>query len=398
MDEHVIRNYVRHPEVFVSGEGAVLRDEAGHQWIDMLGGIAVSALGHGHPRLVAALREQVGKVLHVSNLYRHPFTEDVAARLARLTGLDAVYFCNSGAEANEAAIKLARKHQRMRGKPEQVGLVAVEGGFHGRTLGALSLTANPAYREPFGPLIPSVRYVPRDDVGALEAAFADAPAAFVVEPIQGEAGIVELDRGFLARARELCRETGALFVADEVQTGCGRTGTFLRSQALDLTPDVVTLAKPLAAGVPVGAMVVRESLASVLVPGDHGSTFAGGPLALCAAQVLLDELENGLQERVVEAGQHLGQRLARMAARFAGIVQDVRGHGLMRALHLPDHAAAVQKALHARRVITNSTGDAVRFLPAFVITHAETDRAMDALEDVLDELSTAAPAASSQNT
>jgi len=387
MDEHVIKNYVRQPEVFVSGDGALLRDQDGNEWLDLLGGIAVNALGHAHPGLVAALREQAGNVLHLSNLYRHPFTEDVAGRLARLTGLDAVYFCNSGAEANEAALKLARKHQRLQGRAEQTGFVSVEGGFHGRTMGALSITANARYREPFGPLIPGVTIVPRHDRAALEAAFAQPPAAFVVEPIQGEAGIKELDPAYLDHARALCRATGALFVADEVQTGCGRTGTFLRSQALGLDPDVVTLAKPLGGGVPIGAMVVAEPLAGVLVPGDHGSTFAGGPLALCAAQVLLRELEDGLQEQVVESGGYLRAGLEQLAADFPHAVAAVRGVGLMLALHLPDHAAAVQQKLHREhRILANNTGDAVRFLPPYVIRREQLDRTLVALRTVLASL------------
>ena len=284
MDEHVIRTYARAEEVFVSGQGAVLRDADGREYLDMLGGIAVSALGHAHPELVAALRQQVGEVLHTSNLYRHPHTEAVAGLIADLTGLDAVFFTNSGAEATEAALKIARKHQRQTGAADRTGFVALEGGFHGRTLGALSVTHTPAYRAPFEPLVPGTQFVPPGDVAALESALANHPAALILEPIQGESGVVELPTNYLQTARALCSSTGTVLIHDEVQCGSGRTGTFLAADHADVQPDIVTLAKPIAAGLPMGMAVVRSELAGALVPGDHGSTFAGGPLA-CRAGV-----------------------------------------------------------------------------------------------------------------
>jgi acetylornithine/succinyldiaminopimelate/putrescine aminotransferase len=228
MDEHVLSTYKRADEVFVRGEGARLWDKDGRMWLDFLGGIAVSALGHDHPRLVAALSDQLGKLIHTSNLFRHPYTEELATRVARLTGLEAVFFTNSGAEAVEAALKIARKRQRMLGHPERMGFVALEGSFHGRTMGALSVTHTAKYREPFEPLVPGVTFVPADDLVALEEALnRHSPAALIQEPIQGESGVRCLDPQYLRAARRLCSTTGTVLIHDEVQCGSGRTGTFL---------------------------------------------------------------------------------------------------------------------------------------------------------------------------
>ncbi|MBK8974520.1 MAG: acetylornithine/succinylornithine family transaminase [Planctomycetes bacterium] len=383
MDEHVIRTYVRQPEVFVAGNGARLLDVEGREWLDFLGGIAVSALGHGHPRLVEALSDQARKVLHVSNLFRHPYTEEVAGRLARLTELDAVFFTNSGTEANECAMKLARKRQRMLGHPDRTGFVALEGGFHGRTLGSLSLTAGAKYRDPFAPLIPGVTFVGRGDLDALERALRARPAALFVEPIQGEGGIYEHPTAFLQTARRLCDETGTLLVHDEVQCGTGRTGRFLCAQHHGVRPDIVTIAKPLAAGLPMGAVVVAPELRETFVPGDHGSTFAGGPFVTRAALVLLDELENGLLDQVVARGARLDAGLRRIAAERP-IVTELRGRGLIRGVRLGRNAPDVQKALFANGLITNCTsGDVIRLLPPYVVTEADVDRALEILDATL---------------
>jgi predicted acetylornithine/succinylornithine family transaminase len=383
MDEHVMQTYLRQPEVFVDGEGCVLRDRSGREWLDFLGGIAVSALGHADPELVAALRDQAGKLLHVSNLYRHPYTDDVAARLCRLSGLDAVFFTNSGAEATECALKLARKAMRLRGAPERTDFVALEGGFHGRTFGALSITSGQGYRAPFEPLVPGVHFVRRGDLdGLADALYAHRPAALVLEPIQGEGGIYEHPAGYLARARALCDETGTLLVHDEVQCGTGRTGTFLCGEGLGVTPDIATLAKPLAAGLPMGACLVRRELRDTFVPGDHGSTFAGGPLVLRAAQVVLDRLENGLLEHVASVGAHFRSGLEALA-RDVPSVHEVRGRGLMLGLRC-EGAAELQKRLYRSGLITNCTaGDVVRMLPPYVVTHDEIDRALAILADAL---------------
>jgi predicted acetylornithine/succinylornithine family transaminase len=382
MDEHVIRTYVRRPEVFVDGHGSVLRDADGREWLDFLGGIAVSALGHAHPALVAALRDQAGKLLHTSNLFRHPYTEDVAARLHRLSGMSAVFFTNSGTEATECALKLARKAMRSRGEPERTGFVALDGGFHGRTMGALSVTAGRKYREPFEPLVPGVSFVERQDLAGLEAALRRRPAALILEPIQGEGGIYEHGAAFLQAARALCDETGTLLIHDEVQCGSGRTGTFLAGDQFGVRPDIATLAKPIAAGLPMGACLVRPGLEEVLVPGDHGSTFAGGPLVLRAAQVVLQHLEDGLLDAIAVRGRQLGDGLLALQRDFP-FVREIRGRGLMFGLRL-DRGPELQKALFEAGLITNCTaGDVVRLLPPYVVTEAEVGRALAILGETL---------------
>lgn len=391
MDEHVMRTYVRQPQVFVSGEGAVLRDAEGRRWLDFLGGIAVSALGHGHAGLAAALRDQAGKLLHVSNLFRHPYTEDVATRLCRLAGMEAVFFANSGAEANECALKLARKAMRLRNTPERTGFVALEGGFHGRTMGALSVTSGAKYREPFGPLVPGVTFVPRDDLRALEQALATRPAALIVEPIQGEGGVHELPHEWQRAARALCDASGTLLIHDEVQCGTGRTGRFLCGSWAGVTPDLVTLAKPLAGGLPMGACLVRAGLEATFVPGDHGSTFAGGPFVLRAAQVLLEELENGLLDNVAARGAQLREGLLALQREFPR-VREVRGRGLIVGLRV-DGAAELQKQLYANGLVTNCTaGDVIRLLPPYVIRSQDVDEALAILRTTLRAAPTPTPA------
>jgi acetylornithine aminotransferase/acetylornithine/N-succinyldiaminopimelate aminotransferase len=384
MDEHVIRNYARADIVFVSGNGAILRDETGREYLDFLSGIGVNSLGHGHPRLVDALREQAARVLHTSNLFRHPFTERVAALLAEATDMQAVFFCNSGTEATEAALKIARKHQRRCGHPERTGFLALEHGFHGRTLGALSVTHHRAYREPFAPLVPGVRFLPAGDAAALQAAFdAEVPAALILEPIQGEGGVRELAHDYLRLARKLCSARGAVLIHDEVQCGAGRTGAFLAGDHADVKPDIATLAKPLAAGLPLGAAVVAAGLADALVPGDHGSTFGGGPLVCRAAEVFLCELRDGLGEHVAARGAQLGDGLHALAAEFP-VIAEVRGRGLLRGLRLRHGAPDLQRTLLDNGLITNCTaGDVVRFLPPYVVTAEQTDQALDLLREGL---------------
>lgn len=383
MDEHVLPTYKRAEEVFVSGCGAELVDRDGRVWLDFLGGIAVSALGHAHPRLVEALRDQVGKVIHLSNLFRHPYTEEVAGRVARLCGLEAVFFTNSGTEAVECALKLARKAQRDRGAPERTGFVALEGSFHGRSMGALSVTHTEKYRAPFGPLIPGVEFVAPEDGAALERALGREPAALILEPIQGESGIRELSPEYLRLARRLATETGTILIADEVQAGCGRTGTFLACEAADVRPDVATLAKPIGAGIPMGMAVVSAELARTFQPGDHGSTFAGGPLACRAALVFLEELEGGLQQAVRERGARLRAGLEAIA-RETPAVLELRGRGLIQGIRVAVPLEDLQKDLYRRGLLVNRAGnDVIRLLPPYVITPEQIDRGVAILRDAL---------------
>lgn len=383
MDEGVMKTYARADEVFVAGQGAVLLDSTGREFLDFLAGIAVSALGHAHPELVRALRDQVGRVVHLSNLFRHPYTEQVATRLLALCDMGAAFFTNSGTEAVECALKLARKAMHVRGTPERTSFVALEGGFHGRTLGALALTWNEKYRRPFQPL-PHTTWVAPEDLDALARVLAtEQPAALVLEPVQGEGGIRELSAAFLRGARELCTRTGTILVHDEIQSGCGRTGRFLAAQHHGVVPDVVTLAKPIAAGLPMGVCLASAALADTFQKGEHGSTFAGGPLVCRAALVFLDEIERGLLGNVQDRGEQLRQGLLQLQGEFP-LVREVRGRGLMLGLRLHHSAEAVQRALHRAGLIVNCTaGDVLRIVPPFVVTAAQVDDALARLRATL---------------
>jgi predicted acetylornithine/succinylornithine family transaminase len=369
----------------VRGNGAVVTTGNGDEKLDFLAGIAVSALGHNHPRLERELSEQLQHAVHLSNLWHHPLQLEVATRLAGACGLDRVFFTTSGTEAIEACLKFARKVQVQRGNTERTGFVAFEGAFHGRSMGALSVTHAESYRKPFGPLVPGVSFVPREDQSALRTAVRTAPpAAVILEPIQGEGGIVEFTPAFLRFVRELCDQTGTLLIHDEVQTGCGRTGTFLAAQAHGVTPDLVALAKPIACGLPMGAAVVSEAVATCIQPGDHGSTFAGNPLACRAAKVFLDELDaGGLQSRVTLLGGRLGQGLRALAARFP-CIRGVRGRGLIQGLLLDRPGKDLADQLFERGLIVNCTaGNVIRFLPPYVITDQQVDQALALLAETL---------------
>lgn len=381
-----MRTYARAEPVFVAGEGALLFDEQGREYLDFLGGIAVSALGHGDEGLARILFEQASMLVHTSNLFRHRFAEDLAKRLCALCGMGAAFFANSGAEAIECAMKLARKAQRDRGREERTGFAALAGGFHGRTLGALSLTHAEKYRAPFGPLM-QASFVEPEDSAALERVLVERrPAALFVEPIQGEGGVRELSASFLRDARELCTETGTLLVHDEIQCGCGRTGRFLAGQHHGIAPDVVTLAKPLAAGLPMGACLCSEELAETLGPGDHGSTFGGGPLACRAALYFLDRLDGGLLEEVDRKGRILRAGLEDLASRHVAIAE-VRGRGLMAGIRLARGAQAVQKALFERGLIANRTaGDVIRLLPPYVVREEQIGEALLRIDRTLTTL------------
>lgn len=386
MTTHLLNTYNRAPDVFVGGRGAELVTSDGRVYLDFLAGIAVSALGHAHPRLARELSDQLGKVVHISNLYRHEYTEEVAARLARLTGLEAVFFTNSGTEAIEAAIKLTRKHFYAQGAP-RAGLIALEGSFHGRSMGSVSLTHTEKYRKPFEPLVPGVEFVAAGDTARLASLLETKRfGALFLEPIQGEQGVRELPHDFLRTARKLCDATGTLLVHDEVQSGCGRTGTFLAADAAGVKPDVVALAKPIAAGLPMGCIVVRKELADTFQPGDHGSTFAGGALVCRGALVFLDELDNGLAQAVRTRGAELRAGLADLQGDFP-VITELRGRGLMQGVRLSRGAEEIQKSLYAKGLIVNRTaGDVLRIVPPYVITSEQIARGISILRDALSEL------------
>ena len=380
---HVLQNYRRQPVAFVRGRGAHLYDVDGRDYLDFISGIGVAALGHAHPGLAAVIAEQAATLLHTSNLYYHPFQADAASRLAQLSGLARVFFCNSGAEAVEACLKFARRYWHTQGVKGRIGFVALAGGFSGRTFGALSVTHDDHYRTPFAPLLEPVTFVDPRSPDALAAAVTERTAAIIAEPIQGEGGIRPLSREFAQAIDDVCRRTGTLYIADEVQSGLGRTGYPFYSQALGAQPDLISVGKALGGGVPVGAALVSERIAQAISPGDHGSTYGGNLLGTRAAAFVLDQLMNhGLLEHIRTVGAHFERRLRTLALRHPAI-RDVRGAGLMRGLQLASDATPVIDAARGRGLLVNRTDETVvRLLPPLTIEATEIDRATDILDGV----------------
>lgn len=376
-ERHLVGNYRRLPTAFVRGTGCLLEEAGGRRVLDFVGGIAVSSLGHGHPALVEALRDQVGRYLHVSNLYHVPEQVEAAELLAEASGLERAFFCNSGAEAVEAGIKLARKWGAGR-EPAAREIVVAEGSFHGRTLGALAATWPRRYREPFEPLPGGFRFVPFNDLEAAEEAVGPSTCAVLVEPIQGEGGVVPADPGYLEGLRSLTERHGALLVLDEVQTGVGRTGETFAFRGYGVRPDAVALAKGLGGGVPVGALVAREEVAAHLVPGDHASTFGGNPLASRAAATVLRTLEaESLCRNARERGRELRNGLERLG-RETGVVTEVRGRGLLVAADLDRDAGEVTRRCLDLGLLVNAVGPrTLRLTPPLVVTAGEVDRALE---------------------
>jgi len=380
---HVLQTYRRQPLTLVRGEGVRLYDAEGREYLDLLSGIGVASLGHAHPRLAAAIADQARTLLHTSNLFYHPLQGQLAERLAKLSGLPRAFFCNSGTEAVEACLKFARRYWFTLGET-RTEIVALEESFHGRTIGSLSVTSDEHYRTPFGPLLAGVRFVPVNNPEALARAVSRNTAAIIAEPIQGEGGVRPLTPAFAAAITDACARTGALLIADEVQSGLGRTGEPFYFKVLGLQPDLVSLGKALGAGVPVGAALISEEVAAKISYGDHGSTYGGNLLACRAALCFLEELvDGGLLAQVNRVGRHFETRLRAMAAKHA-IVKDVRGAGLMWGLELSRDAAPVVPAGLSRGVIVNRTAETVvRLLPPLVITEAEADEALARLDAAL---------------
>ena len=365
MERHaVMATYARNPVQFVRGEGTRLWDDEGNEYLDFLSGISVAQLGHCHPRVVDAIHEQAGRLMHVGNLFYSERGIWLAERLADLSLGGRVFLCNSGAEAIECALKLARK-RRTGGE-----FVVMEGGFHGRTMGALSATPQESKQAPFAPLVPGFKAVPRNDADALASAVTDATAAVLLEPIQGESGIHPLDPEVLQTAREACDRHGALLIFDEIQCGMGRTGTVWAHEQLGVAPDVMTVAKGLGGGLPVGACVTNPDAANVLGPGDHGSTFAGGPVIAAAANAVLDVVtKDGFLDTVRERGDQLASGL-----RDLGL--EPRGAGLMVGFDLPDAQDVARRALLEQRLVVHATGpETIRMLPPLTVAADEVDEA-----------------------
>ena len=384
---HVLQTYRRQPVAFVRGEGPRLYDVDGREYLDLVSGIGVTSLGHAHPGLAGVIAEQAATLLHTSNLYFHPYQADAASRLATLSGLSRVFFCNSGSEANEASLKFARRYWHTKGATDRVGYVAVEGAFAGRTMGSLSVTWDDHYRAPFMPLLQDVTFVDPNRPEQLVAAVTERTAAIIAEPIRGEGGIRPLPDAFVEAVKDVCQRTGTLLIADEVQSGLGRTGHGFYFQALGWQPDLVSVGKALGSGVPVGAALIAEHVAKTISPGDHGSTYGGNLLATRAAAYVLEQLmDGGLLEHVRTVGDHFERRLRTLALQHPVIV-DVRGAGLMRGIELRIDAAPVIEVARSRGLLVNRTNEkVVRMLPPLTISAADLDRALEILDGVLESV------------
>jgi acetylornithine aminotransferase/acetylornithine/N-succinyldiaminopimelate aminotransferase len=397
----LITTYDRNPLLFVRGQGVYIIDEQGERYLDLLSGIGVNALGYNHPVIEEAIARQSRALIHTSNLYFHEGQAELALHLTEQTGLDRVFFSNTGTEAWECAMKLARAYAGLkRGEGKQIGtkFLALEQSFHGRTFGAISTTYKEKYREPFDPVVPGVEFVRFNDVADLRAKFSTEVCAILVEAIQGEGGIRPLTQEFFAEARALANSTGALLIVDEIQAGMGRTGKWCAYQHYGIQPDVTTLAKPLAGGLPLGATLCTEEVARAFHPGMHGSTFAGGPLACAVAIAVIDHIEKeNLLAHVTEVGDYFQAQLRSLAKRHGAIV-DVRGRGLMIAAELDsaDLAKLTVAEMLKRHILINCTSDTVlRFLPPYILERAHVDTAILALDEIFTEHAAAASAAPS---
>jgi len=384
----LLSNYGRSPLVMQRGAGCQLFDVEGRRFLDMTAGIAVCVLGHGDAGLAQALYAQAQTLHHTSNLYFIEAQIALAERLSRRGFAGRFFFCNSGTEANEAALKIARRYQAVvRGEPQRTELISFERSFHGRTVGALSITGQPKYREGFGPLLADVRFLPFGDIVAAREAVGDRTCAVFIEPIQAEGGIHLPPPGYLQELRRLCTERGAVLVFDEVQTGVGRTGTFFAFEKEGAVPDVLTLAKGLAGGVPMGAMIANEEVGRAFEPGTHASTFGGNPLACAAALYLQQAIDDRrLLANCQEVGAYLGSALLRLSERRRPKTRAVRGRGLLQGLVLEGEAAPIVTKARDRGLLLSAAGaNVVRFAPPLIVSKAEVDEALAVLETVLAE-------------
>ena len=381
--EYLLQNYARYPLLIARGKGCYAYDREGRRYLDFITGIGVNALGHAHPRIVKVIREQAATLIHSSNLYYHPFQGPLAERLARASGLQRAFFANTGTEATEGALKMARSHGHAV-HPEKYEIVSLENSFHGRTLGALSVTGQPKYRSDFEPLLPGVKFVALNDVAALETAVTDRTAGIILELIQGEGGIYPLNPEFAARARSLADRHNALLIADETQCGVGRPGTYFAYQRTQpaILPDVMVAAKPLACGIPLGVIMANEKAAAAIKPGMHGSTFGGGALACRVALEFLDVLEE-LLPSIQRMGAYFQERLNQLAQKHS-FVKEVRGFGLMLGMELTVPGKQIVLDAIGEGLLINCTHDTVlRFLPPYIVTEKEVDRAVKILGKLL---------------
>ncbi len=383
-ERYLMHTYTRQPISIARGRGAHVFDFEGREYVDFVGGIAVNVLGHNHPDLMLAIQKQLTQVIHTSNLYYTLPQVQLAKLLVERSFAEKVFFCNSGAEANEAAIKLARRYGHEKRGPECFEIITMKNSFHGRTLATIAATGQEKVQKGFEPITPGFSYVPFNDVEALEQAISDKTAAVMMEPIQAEGGVHVAGKTYLARVRELCRARGVLLIFDEVQTGMGRTGTLFAYEQLGVQPDIMTLAKGLGGGVPIGTCLATDEVAKVFGPGTHASTFGGNPLA-CAAglAVLRTLLEGRVLDHAKRMGEHLAKGLQDCKDRHAA-VKEVRGLGLLQGMELHGEGKPVVDACLSRGLLINCTMDRVlRFVPPLVITQADIDRLLDTLPHVL---------------
>jgi acetylornithine/N-succinyldiaminopimelate aminotransferase len=382
--QFLLPTYNRYPIALERGKGVYLFDREGNRYLDFVAGLGVNALGHAHPRVLRAIREQSARAIHFSNLYYHEFQGRLAEKLCRLSGLNRAFFSNSGTEAIEGSIKLARLASHRMGGEAKSQLVALEGSYHGRTFGSMSLTGQDKYRKGFEPLLEEVKFVPRNDVAALHAAVDDRTCAIVLEPIFGEGGIYECSASFLQECRAIADRHKAALIFDEIQCGLGRTGTIFAFQSFGVVPDIVAIAKPLAAGLPLGGFLAREEIASAISAGQHGTTFGGGPLACRVALEYLSIIEDeNLLENVSRVGAYLQERLKSLGGKYAA-VQEVRGRGLIQGLQLSIPARPIVEQALAEGVLFNSTQDTVlRFLPPFLLQEKHVDKGIRVLKKLL---------------
>ena len=382
-ERRLVPTYKRLPFLAVDGEGCYLVDDHGKKYLDFLGGLGVNALGHAHPEIMAVLRDPSENLLHVSNLIYHRFQAPLADQLAKLTGLNRVFFANTGTEAVEGALKLARAYGREH-SAERTGILAMENSFHGRTMGALAATWPEKYRKPFEPLPAGVKFIRQNDISHLKRNFSPDTAALLVEVIQGEGGVVELDEEFLKAGQELCREHGALFICDEIQCGLGRTGNYFAYQRFGLKPDIVLVAKPLAGGLPLAAIVAREEVAQAFHPGMHGTTFGGGPLQCRLALKFLEILQRPeFLEHVRKIGSYFKNQLLNLQKEMP-VIRQVRGQGLILAAELSiPGKEIVQQGVEAGFLFNCTQEQVLRFLPPLVIQQEHVDQLVEALRSIL---------------
>jgi acetylornithine aminotransferase len=387
-DKVIMKTYGRYPIVPVRGEGCLLWDADGKRYLDFLAGVAVNNLGHCHPRVVKAIQEQAATLIHCSNYYQIPQQIELAELLCSHSFADKAFFCNSGAEANEAAIKLARKYSRDRFGAERYEIITAAESFHGRTMATVSATGQEKVQKFFDPLLHGFRHVPFNDAAALKAAVSQNTCAVMLEPIQGEGGVNVPSPGYFQEVRDICNEHDLIMIFDEVQVGMGRTGSLFAYEHFGVAPDIMTLAKALAGGAPIGTMLAKDEFAAAFTPGTHGSTFGGNPL-VCAAAIatIRTLLEEGILNRTEEMGEYLLGELEGLRKRFPALVSDVRGIGLMIGMGLTIPGGDIVKKGHERGLLLNVTHDTVlRFVPPLVVTKAEVDEMIGILGGILAEV------------